>query len=132
MPDEEGSIETKTKEILSQIDEEIIAEKMVYIGKDKQNRGIARVTFKNFDDKLQIMRNKSKLRGSDTYIDNDLTRGEREIQSVLRQRAREEREKGDTEAKVGYQKILMRGQWVTWKDLNTKNGGGRTNEERRT
>ena len=93
----------------------------MYIGKDKQNRGITRVTFKNFEDKLKIMRNKSKLRGQDIYIDSDLTKAEREIQGILRQRAREEREKGDTEAKVGYQKILLRGQWVAWKDINTKN-----------
>ena len=120
-PGEENSIETKTKEILSKINAEVMAEKIMYIGKDKQNRGITRVTFNKFEDKLKIMRNKSKLRGQDIYIDSELTKAEREIQGILRQRAREEREKGDTEAKVGYQKILLRGQWVAWKDINTKN-----------
>ena len=123
VPDIENrdSIETKAREILNQIDAEVMAEKAIYIGKDKQNRGIVRVTFDKFEDKLKIVKNKAKLRGQDTYIDSDLTKGEREIQNSLRQRAREERAKGDTEVRVGYQKIWLRGQWVSWNDLNTKN-----------
>ena len=52
------------------------------------------------------MKNKSKLHGEDRFIDNDMTKTEREIQKALRSRAKEEREKGNT-AKVGYQKILI-------------------------
>lgn len=48
------------------------------------------------------------------WIDNDLTRNEREIQSKLRIRAREERENGEREVRVGYQKIYLRGRWVGW------------------
>ena len=119
---DKDKIKTKSQEILNSIDEEVKAERVSYIGKDSQNRGIVRVTLKSFDDKLTIMKKKAKLKGQDTYIDNDLTKGEREIQNALRQKAREERMKGDTEVKVGYQKILMRGTWVSWEDLQTKNG----------
>ena len=92
-PDEENSIETKTKEILSKINAEVMAEKIMYIGKDKQNRGIPRLTFNKFEDKQKIMRNKSKLRGQDIYIDSDLTKAEREIQSTKTESERRKRER---------------------------------------
>ena len=124
--DAKVEMETKVREILNKIDTEVVAVNMMYIGKDRQDRGMARVTFKCFEDKIKIVKNKSILRGQDTYIDDDLTKKEREIQAVLRQRAREEREKGDNEARVGYQKILLQGQWVNWKDLQSKNGRNNT------
>lgn len=59
------------------------------------------------------MKNKHKLKGQECYIDDDMTNKEREIQAVLRKRAREEREKGNT-VKVGYQKIMINNQWENW------------------
>ena len=59
------------------------------------------------------MKNKSKLHGEDTFIDNDMTKIEREIQKSLRSCAKELREKGNI-AKAGYQKILINDQWVNW------------------
>ena len=52
-----------------------------------------------------------------SYIDDDLTVNEREIQSNLRNIAREERAKGN-EVKVGYQKIMINNQWVNWNTLS--------------
>jgi hypothetical protein len=52
-----------------------------------------RVTFKNLEDKLKIMKNNTILKGQDIYIDDDLTKSEREIRATLSKKAREERGK---------------------------------------
>ena len=78
-------------------------------------KGMIKVQLNNLKDKINIMKNKSKLHPEDTFID-DMTKTEREIQKALRSRAKEEREKGNT-AKVGYQKILINDQWVIWPAL---------------
>ena len=56
-------------------------------------------------------------------IDDDLTKDGRSIYVALRQRARTEREKGNDEVRVGYQKILLNGQWVPWGNLDIKKRG---------
>lgn len=119
--DNKREVDAKAKEILWKINANVEIENITYLGKDKNNRGIVRVTFKNFTDKLRIVRNKATLKGQEVYIDDDLTKNERAIQAALRSRAREERSKGNNNVKVGYQKILLNGQWTNWNDLNTKN-----------
>lgn len=108
----------KTVEILQKVDASTEITEVTYIGMDKDQRGIVRVTCRSFEDKMKILKNKASLRGQDTYIDSDLTKKERDIQSRLRQLAKVEREKGNNEVRVGYQKILLGGQWTQWKDLN--------------
>ena len=76
--------------------------------------------FNRFEDNMDAMTNKSKLQGQECFIDNDLTTEERKIQAELRQKAREERDKGKP-VQVGYHKIRIDGQWVNWKDLDSKN-----------
>ena len=78
-----------------------------------------RVELRCLEDKIAIMKNKNKLQGTDIYIDDDLTKQEREIQRTLRMRAREEREKGN-EARVGYQKLMINNNWVNWKELTPR------------
>ena len=95
---------------------------MALIGQDNLKRDLVRVTFKNFEDKLRVVKNKATLRGQDIFIDDDLTKDERSIQAALRQRARTEREKGNDEVRVGYQKILLNDQWVPWVNLDSKSG----------
>ena len=65
--------------------------------------------------KEKIMKEKSKLRGENIYIDHDMTKEEREIQRKLRMRAREEKEAGRI-AKVGYRKIFIDGKQWEWID----------------
>lgn len=77
--------------------------------------GLVRVELNSLEDKIKIMKNKNKLKGQDRYINDDLTRQEREIQNDLRKGAREEKEKGN-EVKGSYQKLLINN-WVNWKDL---------------
>lgn len=60
------------------------------------------------------------------YIEDDLTRKEREIQQKLRELAREEREKGDNYTKVGYMKIHLGEKWYRWNERE-----GRLEEEKR-
>jgi hypothetical protein len=71
---------------------EVVVEKTrkVRVGeKDK----IMIATLKSWEEKLKVMREKSKL-GKGIYIDNDLTRSERELQQWLRGIVRARREKG--------------------------------------
>lgn len=108
-----SSMDTKVKEILKKIDSKEKYIRASYLGKDRTEKGLVRVELNRFEDKIFIMRNKNKLKGQDCFIDNDLTKIEREIQAHLRQRAREERDKGNT-AQVGYQKIKINDQWENW------------------
>lgn len=67
----------------------------------------------NFERKKEILKNKHKLRGSNIFIDWDLTRAEREVQNKIVSMAREERSKGK-EVKIGFQKIRVNGIWKGW------------------
>lgn len=74
------------------------------------------------DDKKQIMQNKRKLRDlkmEKIFIDNDLTKKEREKQKHIRLRAQEERRKGN-DVKVGFNKISINGIEWRWNHSNTQ------------
>lgn len=103
----------------------------------KLNNNTCRIELEKFEDKLQIMKNKYKLRvvaDSNIYINNDMTIEERKIQYIIRQKAAEERKKGN-DVKMGYQKISINGRGWVWDGLEGKliekgnqtreNGGGR-------
>jgi type II secretory pathway predicted ATPase ExeA len=45
------------------------------------------------------------------YIDDDLTKEERETQKKLRELAREERDR-EKRVKIGYRKIQINGEWL--------------------
>lgn len=108
-----NALENKVKEILKNIEAEEAFTRATYIGTDNSGKGLVRVELTRLKDKISIMKNKHKLKGQECYIDDDMTNKEREIQAVLRKRAREEREKGNT-VKVGYQKIMINNQWENW------------------
>lgn len=67
----------------------------------------------NWQQKMDIMRNKIKLRGSGIYIESDMTLQERNIQLQIRKIAREERSKQKT-VKVGYEKLWINGTMYKW------------------
>ena len=50
---------------------------------------LLRVVINRFQDKISIMQNKWKLMDQDCYINDDMTKQEREIQAAIRKRARE-------------------------------------------
>lgn len=66
-------------------------------------------------DKTVIMSNKSKLRnhGEEIYINDDLTKEERQVQARIREIAREESAKGKI-VKIGFRKITIGEETWTW------------------
>lgn len=57
---------------------------------------------KRWEDKEEVIKNKHKLKGTQIYLDHDLTKTENEIQKKLREIAKNERGKA---VNVGYKKI---------------------------
>lgn len=53
------------------------------------------------------------------YIDDDLTKMERERQNHFRDKAKEEREKGN-DVKIGYEKIFVKDSWYRWNEKEKK------------
>jgi hypothetical protein len=66
----------------------------------------------SWEQKREIMIRKKELQAG-IFIDDDLTRTEREMQTKLREKAKEEREKGN-KVKVGYGKIMIGDRWYRW------------------
>ena len=65
------------------------------------------------EDKKSIMKKKMKLRALNEfiYINDDLTKDEREDQRKVREIAKKERAKGKT-VKIGFKKLNINGKWV--------------------
>ena len=83
-------------------------------------KGIIIAKIENWQQKMAIMKNKPKLKGTEIYIENDLTKNELYIQKELRRIAKEENQKGNS-AKVGYQKITINNKIYEWEELNRDN-----------
>lgn len=81
--------------------------------KAKSGKPMVAVKLEHWEAKEMIMENKNKLRGSNLYINHDLTKLESEIQKKLRNIALREKAKGNT-AKVGYKKIYINGECWIW------------------
>lgn len=89
---------------------EIEIEEAFKVGKPEAK--VTVMTCKNFDHKIQLMKQKWKLpRG--VYVDSDLTLEERKVQQAIRNVAREEKEKGK-KTKVGYRKLEVDGIKYEW------------------
>lgn len=71
------------------------------------------IEMKEWRDKLSILTEKNRLKGRKIFIDTDLTKKEREVQKKIRDRAREERGKGEW-TKVGYKKLFISGKEYRW------------------
>lgn len=85
-------------------------------GKDKK---CIIATMNSWEDKKEVLINKRKLGQRRIYIDNDLTRQERDIQRELVNIMKTEREKGNI-SKIGYQKIKINDRWISYTAI--KNG----------
>jgi hypothetical protein len=64
-----------------------------------------------------------------TYIDDDLTKEERETQKKLRELAREEKDRGKR-VKIGYRKIQINGEWFRWDERGDGEGRKEKRERR--
>jgi flagellar biosynthesis GTPase FlhF len=110
----EGAVEEFIKEKLK-IEVGVEKTRKVKVGgKDK----IMIAMLKSWEEKLKVMREKSKL-GKGIYIDDDLTRRERELQQRLRGIARARREKGEW-VKIGYKKLKIGYRWYRWNEREEK------------
>lgn len=81
------------------------------INQGKTNTVVA--TIKNWTQKQEIMKNKNKLGATKIFIEHELTRSERGIQNNIKDRAREEKQKGNV-VKIGYKKIKIENNWYNW------------------
>lgn len=61
------------------------------------------------------MKEKSKLRGRNIFIDHDMTKEEREVQRKMRESAKRKREEGK-KVKIGYRKITVEGKVYIWNE----------------
>lgn len=55
------------------------------------------------------------LKGTNMFIDDDITKKEREIQKKIRERADEEKRK-ENKTRIGYQKLEINGTWMKWQE----------------
>ena len=69
-------------------------------------------TMKSMEEKIRIMKEKRKLEKR-IYIDDDLTRKEREVQQQIRRMAKARREK-DEYLMIGYKKLKIEKRWYRW------------------
>lgn len=70
------------------------------------------------EQKREVMVRERELKRG-IYIDDDLTKMERERQNHLRDKAKEEREKGN-DVKIGYEKIFVKDSWYRWNEKEKK------------
>lgn len=77
------------------------------------------ITMANFEEKMEVMRNKNKLKGKRVYIDSDLTPQEINIQRKLRLEAKKMREEGKI-VKMGHLTLIIDGKRLTWSEDDNK------------
>lgn len=97
--------------------EDIEIEDVFVVATRTSGENIVKAKIKTFDKKKKIMKNKHKLKTlkKKIFIEDDLTVEERKVQGILRTRAKEEKNKGNT-AKVGYRKIKINDKWIRWEE----------------
>lgn len=83
------------------------------VGRMEENRVVVVAKLRNYKQKMMIMENKSKLKGTKTYIEGDMTSQEREIQNKIWIVAREAIKNGDR-VKVGYQRMYNQEKLYVW------------------
>lgn len=97
----------------NELEVEVNVKEAYEVGRDRK---CVIVKMENWEDKKTVLRNKRKLGQQKIFIDNDLTAKERDIQRELVGIMKEERDKGIV-SKVGYQKIMIRDQWISYADV---------------
>lgn len=112
------TVDDNTQESLRDAVEKFFVKELGIVIKIRSARGITdkmcKVELNNADDKIKIMQNKSKLKNltKRVYINNDLTKEERIIESKIRIKAKEEKAKGNS-TKIRHQKLIVNN--VIWK-----------------
>ena len=98
--------------------EKNLVEGAFHITKNKQGLDIIKVEMKNFEAKIKVMKKKYLLArgGRKIYINDDLTKEEADVQKILRDMVKHEKEKGN-KARIGYRKININDKWIRWEEL---------------
>lgn len=92
----------------------------------KDQESVTVVQIGEWEKKREIMAKKRNLKKL-IYIEDDLTREEREVQRKLRVRAGEKTEKRK-KARVGYRKIQIEDKWYRWNERKGELEDGRKGE----
>lgn len=82
----------------------------------KLSHQVCLAEFNNRTDKEKVMRAKNKLKylkSTRVFINDDMSKEEREIQGKIRKKAKEEKESGKN-VKIGFQKIIINGEEWRW------------------
>ena len=116
VPDSDCSVEETVKKLFHDVLKVNVQPIDVrFLARHGDGGNLVLVSMKNLREKLEVMRTKHKLRALQRkmFIMDDLTRAERETQRRIRERVKEENEKGSN-WKIGYGKVCVGGQWVPW------------------
>jgi len=108
--------QSKLKETMENFLDKELNVKMQLNAVRKLGNRICLMEFARESDKIRVMQNKSKLKGMKgqvVYINDDLTKQEREIQEKVRNMAKEERQRGKT-VKEGFQKLVIDNETWMW------------------
>jgi len=89
--------------------------KDAYMIRVKENESMIVAKLNSMYDKRMIMEKKSKLRGTRVYVDDDMTKSERDRQSAIRVWAKKERNKG-MRVKVGFGRRWLNGKEYVWEN----------------
>ncbi|XP_063905575.1 golgin subfamily A member 6-like protein 2 [Zophobas morio] len=73
------------------------------------------VELENREEKINVMKSKKNLKGSSTYINDDLTKTERIIQNKIKEEATKKRNKGKM-VRMGYKKLTVDGRNFKWNE----------------
>jgi len=94
----------------------------------KVNGKVIVVNLNNSEDKKEIMKGKSKLKGGNIFIDNDLTWEERKTQERINKWVKEQRGKGK-EVRSGLARVRIEGKWRRWEEIEEELGGKTKGQE---
>lgn len=83
--------------------------------KKKEGESMLLVRLRTWEQKREVMIKKSKLKGKRLYVENDLTRKEREVQKNIRDIARAEKARG-MQVKIGYRKLKVGDRIFRWEE----------------
>lgn len=85
---------------------------------NNKNNGVL-VQMETLEAKRKIMRNRRLLRGSGIFMDDEMTKVEKEIHKTIWKQAKEEEAKG-RKVKRGYMKLIMDGVCWRWDEKRRK------------
>lgn len=123
IPERETALQSVEEVLKKHLQIEVGIQEAFWIRKElKRSRIVAKLS--SWEEKRLVMNKKNKLKGKKLFIDNDLTKKERDIQKNIQEQGKTERENG-ARVKIGYKKMQINDKYFVWKDgigLKAANG----------